>query len=198
MQPRLDYGSDRMAAKVVSKRLVIDASVARSAGEEGAIYPTSVHCRDFLLTVLATSHKFVMTLEIRDEWNKHQSEFARKWRSQMVAKRKFEFLDIPVNAELWNKIYVIIETVTGSDKQQVEMIKDLRLLEAAIATDKIIISLDDKTARRFFSRAAVQVDELKNIVWVNPDKIEEEKPIEWLENGANPERDRLLGTFCDR
>jgi hypothetical protein len=139
-----------------------------------------------------------MTLEIRDEWNKHQSEFARKWRSKMVAKRKFEFLDISVNAELWNKIYVILETVTGSDKQQVEMIKDLRLLEAAIATDKIIISLDDKTARRFFSRAAVQVDDLKNIVWVNPDKIEEEKPIEWLEKGANSERDRLLGTWCDR
>ncbi len=49
------------------------------------------------------------------------------------------------------------------------MLKDLRLIEAAIATDKIVISLDDNTARKFFIRAASQVDKLKNIVWVNPD-----------------------------
>ena len=78
------------------------------------------------------------------------------------------------------------------------MFKDLRLIEAALATDKTVISLDDKTARKFFGKAAVQVDELKDIVWVNPDKIEEEKPIEWLENGAEAERDRLLGNLCDR
>jgi hypothetical protein len=42
------------------------------------------------------------------------------------------------------------------------------------------------------------VDELKIIVWVDPDKIEEEKPIEWLEKGAQVENDRVLGTWCDR
>jgi hypothetical protein len=42
---------------------------------------------------------------------------------------------------------------------------------------------------------AVQVDELKEIVWVNPPKIEEEKPIEWLENGAKPEKERMLGNL---
>ncbi|HAG83222.1 MAG TPA: hypothetical protein DCL61_19275 [Cyanobacteria bacterium UBA12227] len=183
-----------MSAKRVSKRLVIDASVGRSSGGEEATYPTSVHCRDFLKAVLDICHKVVMTPDIRDEWNKHQSEFARKWRSQMVAKRKFEFLDVPVNEELWNQI----DLLAGTDKQRAEMFKDLRLLEAALVTDKTVISLDDNTARRFFSKAAAQVDELKDIVWVNPDKIEEEQPIEWLQNGANPEPDRQLGTWCDR
>lgn len=193
MQLRLVYGSDRMAAKVVSKRLVIDASVARSSGGEEATYPVSVHCRDFLKAVLDICHKVVMTPDIREEWNKHQSEFARKWRSQMVARRKFEFLDIPVNDDLWEKIDIL----AGSNKQRAEMFKDLRLIEAAIATDKTVVSLDDNTARKFFSRASVQVDELKDIVWVNPTKIEEEKPIEWLTEGAKPESDRLLGTLCD-
>jgi hypothetical protein len=183
-----------MAVKVVSKRLVIDASVARSSGGEEATYPTSVHCRDFLKAVLDICHKVVMTPDIKEEWNKHQSEFARKWRSQMVARRKFEFLDIPVNDELWEKI----DSLAGSNKQRAEMFKDLRLLEAAMATDKIVISLDDNTARKFFGRAAAQVDELRNLVWVNPDKIEEEKPIEWLEKGAEAESDRLLGTLGDR
>ncbi len=182
-----------MVAKVVSKRLVIDASVARSAGGEEATYPTSVHCRDFLKAVLAICHKVVMTPDIREEWNKHESDFARAWRRRMVAKRKLEFLDIPVNKELWEKIDILAR----SNKQRTEMFKDLRLLEAAIATDKTVISLDDNTARTFFSRAAIQVGELKDIVWVNPDKIEEEKPIEWLENGAEAEIERLLGTLCD-
>lgn len=183
-----------MPAKVVSKRLVIDASVARSAGGEDATYPTSVHCRDFLIAVLDICHKVVMTPDIREEWNKHESDFARTWRRQMVAKRKFEFLDIPVNDELWDKI----DQMAGSNKHRAEMFKDLRLIEAAIATDKTVISLDDKTARKFFSGAAVHLDELKDLVWVNPDKIEEEKPIEWLEKGAKAESDRLLGTLRAR
>jgi len=194
MQLRLVYGSDRMAAKIVSKRLVIDASVARSAGGEEATYPTSVHCRDFLKAVLDICHKVVMTPDIKEEWNKHESDFARGWRRRMVAKRKFEFLDIPVNEELWEKI----DKIAWSDRQRAEMFKDLRLIEAAMATDKTVISLDDKTARKFFARAAVQVDELKDIVWVNPDKIEEEKPIEWLEKGAEAQSDRLLENWCDR
>ncbi len=183
-----------MVAKGTSKRLVIDASVARSAGDEGATYPTSVHCRDFLLAVLDICHILVMTPDIKEEWNNHQSRFARKWRSKMVAKGKFEFLDIPINEELWNKI----DEIAGSNRQRAEMFKDLRLLEAAIATDKTVISLDDNTARTFFSKAASQVDELKDIVWVNPDKIEEEKPIEWLRDGAKHEPERLLGNWCDR
>ena len=194
MPLRLVYGSARMAAKGVSKRLVIDASVARSAGGEEATYPTSVNCRNFLKSVLDICHKFVMTPDIKEEWNKQESDFARAWRRRMVAKRKFEFLDIPVNEELWEKI----DKIAWSDRQRAEMFKDLRLIEAAMATDKTVISLDDKTARKFFGRVGVQVDELKDIVWVNPTKVEEEKPIEWLEKGANPERDRLLGTICDR
>jgi hypothetical protein len=182
-----------MAAKV-SKRLVIDASIAHSAGGEGATYPTSVHCRDFLKAVLEICHQVVMTPDIREEWNRHQSNFARTWLRTMVAKRKFEFLDIPVNDELWDKI----DQISDSNKHRAEMFKDLRLIEAAIATDRIVISLDDNTARRFFGRVAVQVDELKEIVWVNPAKIEEEKPIEWLEKGAEAQSDRLLGNWCDR
>ena len=48
-------------ADKVSKRLVIDASVARAAGGEDATYPISVSCRDFLKAVLDLSHRVVMT-----------------------------------------------------------------------------------------------------------------------------------------
>jgi hypothetical protein len=57
----------------LENRLVIDASVARSSGDQGATYPTSVNCRDFLLAVLNICHQLVMTQDIKAEWDKHQS-----------------------------------------------------------------------------------------------------------------------------
>ncbi|BAY10773.1 hypothetical protein NIES2098_39490 [Calothrix sp. NIES-2098] len=194
MRLKLVYSIIHMAIKVVSKRLVIDASVARSSGGEEATYPTSVNCRDFLKAVLDICHQVVMTPDIKTEWDKHQSNFARKWRTQMVAKRKFKFEEIPINSDLWKQI----ESIAANDKECWEMTKDLRLIEAALATDKIVISLDDNTARTLFSRASDKVDELQHIVWVNPDKIEVEKPIEWLKNGAEVESDRLLMNFHNR
>ena len=95
--------------------------------------------------------------------------------------------------ELWNKIEETIDINQGVQAA----LKDFLLIKAALGTDKIIVSLDEK-ARKPFKIAAIQVNELKDIVWINPDKIEEEKPIEWLENGAEAESDRLLGTLCDR
>ncbi|MGM3308984.1 hypothetical protein ACSQ6I_23890 [Anabaena sp. WFMT] len=179
-----------MGAKVNSKRLVIDASVARSAGDEGATYPKSVHCRQFLLAVLDICHQVVMTPAIKEEWDKHQSKFALTWRRQMVAKKKCHYLKVSINDSLWTQVESMAANV--SNKRIAEMTKDLCLIEAALATEKIVISLDDNTARKFFSEAAVKIDELKDIIWVNPDKIEAEQPIEWLRNGAEAESDRLL------
>jgi hypothetical protein len=175
-----------------SKRLVIDASVARSSGGEEATYPTSVYCRDFLQAVLDISHRVVMTPEIREEWNRHQSSFARTWLRTMVAKKKIDYRsDISANDELWNKI----ESIASSDKARDAMLKDFRLIEAALATDRTVISLDN-TVRKLFDGAAVRVGELRTVVWVNP-ALPEEQPIDWLNNGANPERDRLLGSLSD-
>lgn len=173
----------------ISKRLVIDASIARAAGGEDATQPTSKNCRDFLKAVLDICHRMVMTPEIKEEWNKHESIFARRWRSSMVAKKKLEYYaEIPVDNELWEFIDCLAET----DNQRLEMFKDLRLIEAALFTDKIVISLDEKTARKFFNKAATGLEILQDIVWVNPDQAEE-KAIDWLEKGAEPAPERLLG-----
>ena len=186
MQLRRSCLSSDMADKV-SQRLVIDASVARSVGGEDATYPISVYCRDFLEAVLDISHRVVMTPDIRDEWHKHQSKYARKWLRRMVANKKLYPCEIVVDDELWSQI----EAVTESDKARGAMIKDIRLIEAALATDKIVISLDEKV-RQLFEKASEQVDELKEIVWVNPAKPEEQAMF-WLENGAAPEKERKLG-----
>lgn len=173
--------------RITSKRLVIDASVARSSGDENAVYPTSKHCRDFLSATLDMGHQVVMTAAIRGEWNKHQSRFARAWRVTMVARRKLHIIEVAPDDNLREKI----SRVAARAEDREAMFKDAHLLEAAIATDRIVISLDE-TARVLFIAAALSVGEIRRILWANPDKIEEEC-ISWLEGGARNERRRQLG-----
>jgi hypothetical protein len=163
-----------MAAKV-SQLLVIDACVAGSAGGEEATHPKSKRCRDFFLAVLDICHRVVMTPDIKDEWTEHESNLARTWRRRMVAKKKLEYrADIETNEELWKQI----EGTAASDREREAMFKDFRLIEAALATDKTVISVDERV-RILFGQAAGQVPEIRDIVWVNPDRPEEE-PVEWL------------------
>ena len=82
------------------------------------------------------------------------------------------------------------ETATR-DNEIEDMQKDFHLLEAALATDQTIISLDE-TIRQLFARASQRVGEIRDIVWVNPDRTEEEEPLVWLQNGAPPEDHRKL------
>ncbi len=70
------------------------------------------------------------------------------------------------------------------------MLKDAHLIEAALATDSRIASLDE-TVRGHFSRLAASFAPLRRIMWVNP-VTEGEKAVEWLEAGAKAERARRL------
>ena len=172
---------------VDSKRLVIDTDVAQASGSETATHPRAEHCRDFLQEVLSLGHSVVMTPEISNEWSEHQSRFARRWRVSMDARKKVYRVNAPADEELRDKIK---ETATN-DKEDEDMRKDFHLLEAALATDQTIISLDE-TVRGCFARATRHVGEIRDIVWVNPERMEEEEPFVWLQNGAPPEDHRQL------
>lgn len=172
---------------IISRRLVIDASIARAAGGIEATFPTSKHCRDFLKATLTICHRMVMTPEIEDEWKAHQSKFARKWRRYMEGKKKICRPTNTVNEELRTKL----ARISVSRTAEAAMLKDIHLIEAALATDKIVVSLDE-TVRNFFNASAASLGDLKNVLWLNPDK-EEEESIAWLENGAKPEKNRRIG-----
>ncbi len=174
-------------AKRTSRRLVIDASVVHAAGPEGATFPTSKNCRDFLQAVLTICHQVVVTRDIGDEWKRHLSGFSRKWRVSMEAKKKvYRPPDSVIDDELRERI----SNAASSDKERAAMSKDALLIEAALATDCAIAALDD-TALRAFRKAANSVRKIRRIVWVNPDKTDE-RPIAWLEKGARIERTRQL------
>jgi hypothetical protein len=169
-----------------SKRIVIDNSIARSAGGPEAKAPESIYCRDFLIAVMNICHKVVLTDDVKGEWRKHRSNFTRSWLVKMVSKKKAIIAGNVQNQELRDKIKHFART----DKQCEAMLKDVLLVEAALATDKIVAARDD-TVRNLLSEIADKVIELKYIIWVNPCN-KDEQVIEWLEAGAKYELKRKL------
>lgn len=170
----------------VSRRLVIDASVARAAGGPAATFPLSKQCRDFLSAVLTISHRVVMTPAIIQEWNIHQSDFARSWRASMVARRKLYLIaDPPPYAELLDKL----ARLPARPRAHAAMEKDFHLIIAALETDRTVASCDD-AARTLFATAARTLGELQAITWVHPGTAD---IVAWLQGGALPEKGRLLG-----
>ena len=170
-----------------SRRLVIDASVVGSSGGEDAVYPLSKQCRDFLKDTLSCGHRVVLPPAVNAEWKKHESRFTKKWLASMFAHRKVLLDDVSEDPALREAI----EGSTKSDRDRLAMIKDTHLVEAAQATDRTVVSLDD-TVRRLFSAASKSVRSLRPIVWANP-RHQAEECSAWLADGAPPEGHRQLG-----
>lgn len=71
------------------------------------------------------------------------------------------------------------------------MNKDVHLLEIALATDRTIASKDVE-AHDCFEDACHDIGEIRDIMWVNPDR-EPEFCLDWLRRGAPVETARQLG-----
>lgn len=172
------------------KRLVVDTSVACAAGGEDATASVSINCTEFLETFRDnTSHHVVMTFELLKEWEDHQSNYAATWLSHMIATNRLHYVELPQNRVLFDKI-----KATAIREEDInEMLTDFHLLGAALETDKVIISLE-KCVLKLFKQATQQVGEIRDILWVNPDRIEE-MSIAWLQNGAPPEAHRQLSAY---
>ena len=128
-----------------------------------------------------------MSPEVRAEWDEHQRLFARRWWLSMVARKRLQIVPVGPDFALREKL----DSVAHSDNARDAMYKDACLVEAALATDRIVASLDERV-RALFGQAANRVGELRAIVWVNPE-LQEETPLLWLRNGAPAEPERVLG-----
>ncbi len=173
------------------KQIVVNASVAKAAGGKDATASVSINCTEFLETFRDnTPNHVVMTLELSEEWDEHQSNFAAAWLANMIATKRFHYIVSLQDRALYEEIV----TIANQEKDINAMLKDLHLLQASLETDKTVISLDE-TVRILFAKVSQQVGEIRNIIWVNPEKTEEEQPITWLKNGAPPETHRQLSAY---
>ena len=182
-----------------SKSLVVDASVARAAGDPPN-NPCSEICRDCLVQIRDSKHNICMTPEIQREWDDHASRFSRRWQANMIARKQWLYQDLSTDDSLRKIIeHSVSKFYTDLADEAIfniknKIFKDCCLIEAALASDKTVLSLDDKTARKYFSQAAKQVNEIKGIVWVNPNKPKE-NAINWLSLGTPAESLRFLENY---
>jgi hypothetical protein len=182
-------------AKVPSRLLVVDACIAQAAGGDDAVHPTSKHCRDFLLTLREVGHRLAWTAAIEEEWTKRRpeavharrlSKFASRWLKSMHARRQVEKLAVPPNPSFRRRVAKAAKV----PKVVAILDKDCHLIEAAVAADRIIASIET-SCRDYFRGIAHQVAELPGIGWVNPDDVTE-AVLEWLAEGARIETCRKL------
>ena len=176
-------------AKRGARRLVIDADVLQSAGESE--HPISSTCRKYLEAVLLIGHHAVMSEAINEEWGRHRSRYSLKWLTRMYGKKQVNRNEIEPDEDLRERI-----DMAATPKQKATITRDVHLIEAAVATDRLISSRDE-TARRAFKIASNGIKEIGEIVWVNPTRACE-KPIEWLQDGAKAESRRCLGARFKR
>ena len=76
------------------------------------------------------------------------------------------------------------------------MLKDAHLIETARTFGSPVVSLDDR-ARNCFREAARRVQDLRQVVWINP-VVEPERPLEWLRDGAPDEAHRRIGHHLEQ
>ncbi len=167
------------------KVLVIDASVAQSAGTRE--HPVSKACREFLEGVFDICHSIVMSPDLIVEWEKHATLFTQRWLRAMREATKVDLKEVPPDSGLRAAILALAQD-EGHAKA---MLKDAHLVEGAIKADLVVVSLDER-ARRHFKTAARLVPSLRQVVWVNPVE-RDENALEWIKNGAVPEASRCLG-----
>lgn len=165
-----------MRRPATSRRLVVDTNVARSASENQ--HPVSDACRQVLETMLTGQHRVVLSATQYWEWQKHQSGFAKRWLRQMVGRKLHVVLNPEPDSGLTDGIYGL----RCPSRVRQEMLKDVHLLENALATDDVVLSQETNVFGLFCTHAA-ELKLSRPVAWVNPT---DNTPacIAWVEAGA--------------
>lgn len=170
------------------KILVVDACIARSAGE--TVHPVSTNCRLALMAISGNEFRIHMGPELLAEWQRHMGRFARTWLKEMIARRRI----VSVSTPCPDDIEPAVRRRVQDANVLAAVLKDLHLICAAIKSDGVVISCDDKV-RGYLARAAADVAVIGAVMWENPN----ERPAEtegWLKRGAPLDHAKRLGNYA--
>lgn len=172
------------------KRIVIDADVASAASETD--YPRSVCCREFLETVAQHQVRVAFSSDLEKEWRRHTSRWTQRWLANMVSRRRLVELE-PVDAtDIDEAVHAASEDETIPPTCAARAEKDLHLVALALAADQSVASMDEWVRKCFAKLIAIDKDaarRLKPIVWVNPERPED-NAVWWAKAGC-PNRPAL-------
>jgi hypothetical protein len=152
-----------------SKLLVVDASVMRAAGAEGATDPAPANGRHALKAILSICHRVCDSPHLREERKRHQSRFAKRWFTQMHARRKVVVFEPPSCSEILADIRSF-HSITQSDIAAIE--KDIHLIAAALVSDRTVLSWDNRVAvairKVCADKATVTSKTVADVLWIDP------------------------------
>jgi hypothetical protein len=174
----------RRRGAVRGRSIVVDASIAKASGERSVL---ALACARLLQSFRHSQHTLVTSPRIRVEWTKHASRLATTWLVDMVSRGRFTEVG---DHEVKTDDDELAAAAEEHDAALDAMRKDLLLVEAALASDKRVLSLDDR-ARRAFARASGSLQSFRRILWANPSSAAERVDV-WLRDGARREPAREL------
>lgn len=166
--------------------IVVDTSVARSAGTSGKSVPEA--CRQTLLAILNHGHRVAMSEPIRNEWmkprntdsNPYASLFSLHWLTQMQSRGRVVSIileeDSPFCRRCMQALQQDRQTISSVDQVK----KDFHLVETALKADRRVISLDNKIVHHL-SYLKGTAEEICSVIWVDPVNHQAEA---WLRGGA--------------
>jgi hypothetical protein len=154
----------RRARSAVSNRYVVDATVGQAASST-ATAGVGKQCREFLMDIWVICHRVVMTDDIEREWRVHRSRFFVMWLSWMERAGKVAYVRECQRAD----IRACIEQARDElgDAGVTALLEDIHLVEAALATDNRIVSLEVE-APELLARVEGIAREVDGVQWLNP------------------------------
>lgn len=127
--------------------IVVDASVAFAASEIEK--EPARACWQCLRSIEEGPLSVAMTKDVHDEWRKHAKNYARAWLRRMVARKRFR--RVAVDPAVFEQILDLAELHFGEQVAKIRAVqKDIRLIEAALASDRRILSADE-VVRAYFA-----------------------------------------------
>ncbi len=184
-----------MSPKPTERTLVIDASIAFSAGEMSG---EAKICRDVLKTVYSEGRfKITISPQGKDEWERHASPTSRKFYLLMINERRYVETSGVLSSETFSEIEDAVEQLAFSQRRRKDLEKDLFLLADALETDELVLSNDNKARTPFIQVAKSGTTTIARINWRNPLEKPQES-IKWLSLGAKFEPAFQLGKLNPR
>jgi hypothetical protein len=128
--------------------------------------------------MMTNQHRVVLSATQYWEWQKHQSGYAKNWLARMIGKKLHVVLSPEPDSGLTDSIHKLECT----DKARAEMLKDVHLLENALATDHAVVS-QETNVLLLFTTHAQPLRIPRPVAWVNPAE-DASACIAWLEAEA--------------
>jgi hypothetical protein len=165
------------------RAVVIDANIARSAGEKTAC---AAACAETLATIQESGHDASFCQQLLDEWEKHQSAFAGDWLASMIKSKRIQKLTFTAQD------FSNFAGTFPAEARKARGFEDVHLILIAHRTGKTVLSQDD-VARKLF--AAIAPRKLR-IYWSDPCRAQDQT-LPWIAKGLPKRNDLLLSNHRD-